>query len=421
MADYKRKKHRGFKPLPKSSKSRVKNKNEFEDIKMSSKGNTQKSDKMRVVKGKKLEQKRRFKIFSYVVCVLLISFLIMQIIMPAGLVETVYTSLSALGTGKYPIELESSDTINTVSKGWYYYVLTDKNLNAISNSGKVIYSYNHGFENPVLKTSQTRALLFDQGKTTALIFNSGGLKSQITVKEKIINAAIGENASYAFITNADNYAAAVKVYNKRDKLLYEWFSSEDLINNVAISKNGKKIAISTVTSAVGSYNSKVSILNYKSANAEYSKDFKNTIVYSLDSESRGFSVVTQNSYDYISWKGKNITQYSNDYSVDMVRNGEFGKVVVLNRESDKTDNRIVIFSKSGKIKNQMEFKGIITDISVKGSNVYCLSDTTVYILNTKGDVVRNTTCGFGVQKIAIIGQNKVAAVTDNLITEIKLK
>lgn len=422
MPDYKRKHRSRFKAAPKVNKKRVRKEEYSNDIEMTPHGEKPQKQKMRVVKGRKLEQKRNFKIFASAIGVLLIVFIICQLIIPAGIVETVSNSFAVMGAGKYPLELNSSDTLNVVSKGSYYYVLSDTEICAVSNSGKLIFSHTHGFEKPVLKTSSTRALVFDQGGTGALIFNLSGLKTTIKNEKEIINANIGENGSYALITPADNYVSSVSVYKKNNKLVYEWLSSNDMINSVALAPNGKKIAISTMSSNVGSYDSKVSILNFKSANSEYTKDFKNTIIYELDSASNsGFAVVTENSCDFISWRGKNITEYKNDYNSDMYRSFSSGKVMVLNRESDKTDNRIVVFSKNGKLKSQIQFKGVITDIAVKGNNIYCLSDTNVYILDIKGQVLRTAQGGFGAQRFAVIGQNKVAVITDNLITELKIK
>lgn len=420
MPDYKRKHRSRFKSAPKVNKKRVKKPDYSSDIEMSPSG--KKQQKMRVVKGKKLEQKRRFKGLFYVACILLVIFFVAQLIMPAGVFETLSNSIAVMGSGKYPLELNSSDTLSVVSKGTYYYVLTDAKINVISNSGKLIYSYAHGYENPVLKTSKTRALLFNQGSTQAVIFTLDGIKSDLNCEKEIINAAISEDGTYAFITSADNYAAAVSVYKKNNKCVFEWFSSNDMINNIAIAPNGKKIAVSTMSSAVGNYNSKISILNFKSADAEYTKEFPNNIIYDLDSKtSRGFSVITENSHNFISWRGKVVREYKNEYYADMFRSSPSNSVMVFNRESDKTDNRIEVYSKNGKLKEKLEFKGIITDIQVKGGSIYCLSDTNVYILDDDGKVLRTATCGFGAEKIVVIGQNTVAVITDNLISEIKLK
>ncbi len=421
MAEYKRKKRGALKSAPRFKKNKVKNRESVTNIEMRPQ-NAQKPQGMKVVKGKRLEQKRKIKLLTYTACILAVVFVICELIMPAGVFETLSNSFATLGTGKYPIELDSNDTVNVISEGSYYYVLTDKRLNAVSNSGKVIYSYEHGYENPVLKTSKTRALIFDQGKSKLSIFNLNGLQFSEDYKFEILNASISDNGTYALISNSSKYACEVNVYKKNGKLEYQWFSANEMINNVAVSKNGKKIAVSTLSSKVGGYNSKVSILNFKSANAEYTKEFENTIVYSIESSlAGGFSVLSENSYNYISWRGKNVTEYTNEYTANIQRNSPSGSVLVFNRESDKTDNRIVFFSKRGRKKAEIEFKGIITDITFKGNNFYCLSNTDLYVIDKEGKILGLATVGFGVQRITVNGQNRVAAVTDNTIVSIKIK
>ncbi len=422
MPNYKRKRRSRFKTAPRIDKKRIKGE-KSQDIEMTPYNEKPKpKSNMRVVKGKKLEQKRKFKIFSTACAIVLVVVLICQLIMPAGVLETASNFFAVFGGGSYPIQLDSNDTINTVSKGSYYYVLTDTKINAFSNDGKIIYSYAHGYENPVLKTSRTRALVFNQGSSEGLIFSLNGLKSTITVKEKIINAAIADNGTYALVTTTDSYAASVSVHKKNGKQVYEWFSSEDLVNNVALSPNGKKIAVSTISSKVGQYNSKVLVLNFDSATPEYQKEYENTVVNAFDTtSSRGFSVVTLNSFNFISWSNFKIKEYKNEYNTVMFRAGKSGIVTVYNRENDKTDNRIAVFTGKGKLKKELNFKGIITDIALLNGQVYCISDTKAYILGDDGKVIRSADCGFGVVRMAILGQNTISAITDNTIDKIKLK
>lgn len=422
MAEYKRKRRSTFKAAPKINKKRIKGQNRQDDIKMSPEYEYKPQKNMRVVRGKKLEAKRKFKVLSTIVAIIVIVLLLCEWLMPAGIVETFSNTVATIGSGSYPLSLESSNTINAVSKGSYYYVLTNSNIEAYSGSGKRIFSHNHGFENPVLKTSQTRALVFSQGGTEALIFTLNGLQDTVEVKNKIKTAAIGDDGTYALVTKADSYAAQVSVYKKNGKLLYEWFSSKDLVNNVAVAPSGKKIAVSTISSAIGSYNSKLLVLGVNSSTAEYEKTYENTVIYTLDTSfTGGFSVLTANKYEFIKWSNFKTNEYTNEYGTDMFRTGNNGMAVVYNRENDKTDNRIAIFSKSGKLKRELQFKGIISDFAFKDGNIYCMSDTKVYILDKNGSVMRSADCGFGAVKICPISQSTAAVITDNTINKIKLE
>ena len=263
MPDYKRKKRSHFSAKPKADRSRYavkeqkKNKIEFDDGISTSK----KKKGFAVLKGNKAEIKRRWQSFLTIVLAVVLVLVGCQLFMPAGLFETVQTLALSMGGGSYPIEFQSNHTENVVLRSNYYYVLNDSEVKVISLGGKEIFTYSHGFEKPVIKTAATRAIVFNQGGNDAVIFNLNGICSTITLEKEIINAAIGDDGTYALITSADSYVAAVSVYKKNDKLLYEWYSSSDMVNNVAVSPSGKKIAISTLSTNVGGFNSKLMILN----------------------------------------------------------------------------------------------------------------------------------------------------------------
>ncbi len=427
MPDYRKKRrNKMFSAPQRVKKSRINKKEDTQDIKMSpskkrNSADTSKSN-MRVITGKKLEQKRKFKVFAVALAVLLAAVLIFQIIFPAGILTTLSNSIALIGTGGYPISLDSTDTINTVSEGSHYYVLSDSRINAFSNSGKELFSYAHGYENPVLKTSAAGALVFEQGAKVFALFDLNGLEEEITVENEIITAAISDSGAYAIVTRSEKYASAVSVYSKGGKKVYEWYSAKDTVNSAALSQSGKKLAVATFNSSVGQYESELRILGFDSATPLYSQKVDDSLIYSLEnSHNSSFAVVTKNSVEFIKWSNYKIKEYSNDYTTSFFKVGKGGSTVVFNRESDKTDNRVLVFSRSGKKLYEFDFKGIISDITVYGGHIYCMSDTDIYILDENGGILRRAVCGFGAVNINVTATNTVAVVTDNKIEKIKLE
>lgn len=426
MPDYKKRKHNKLFSSPnKVQKSRIKTKAPSEDIKMVPAGKKKHSgavSNMKVVKGKKLENKRKFKISVFITAAVLIVIIFLQLILPAGIIEGISAVTALIGTGNYPIELNSTETIATVSRGSYYYILSNTNIDAFTNSGKHLFSYTHGYENPVLKVSDTRALVFEQGGTEALIFDLKKLKTTVKTEKPIITGAVSDSGRYALVTLSDKYASAVSVYDKEDGLVYEWYSAEDTVNNVAVSPNGKKIAVSAFNSGGGQYKSTLSVLNFKSATAEYTEIFENALVYNIDSSFKsGFEVVTENGIKFIKWHKYKSQEYKNEYSTAIFRTDKNSYVAVFNRESDKTDNRIAVFSKSGKLTSEFSYKGIVSDIAVRGNHIYCMSDTEIFLLSKEGEVLRKSSCGFGAVRLNAASTNSVIVLTDNRIDKIDLE
>ena len=431
MPDYKKKKVNRLRGAPRPKKTKHSAMPENEDIVMTRTPAKRRSTpkkaenpltNMRVVNGNKLLRKRRLSISFSAVAVAAVIALVLHLILPVGIFENVQNLSALIGSGSYPAEINSTEVLNAVSRGNYYYVLTDTRLNAYSNGGKEIYSYSHGFENPVLKTSTTRAMIFSQGGNEAYIYNLANIKSTISTEKEIITANISDSGTYALVTRSDSYASVVSVYNKNNKLVYEWYSSEDTVNNVAISPNGKKIAVSAFNATSGDYSAKLSVLTFDSATPEYTESYSGLPVYGIEAVSNArFSVITENGIQFIKWSNFKKDEYKNDYSASMFRSSSGGSVAVFNRSSDKTDNRIAVFNSKGGLKGEFEFKGIISDIEIKGGHIYCISDTYAYLLSENGEVLRKAECGFGAVRISVTGTNSVAVITDNQIYRIQLE
>lgn len=431
MPEYKKKRVNRLRGAPKPKKTARVQKEEPDDIIMSPSGGkrTKKPPKppktvpdMRVVKGKKLERQRKTKALLSISAAVTVICLVLHLILPVGILENLQNLTALIGSGGYPLELNSTETLNSVSRGMYYYLLTDTRINAYSSSGREIYSYSHGFENPVMKTSKTRALVFSQGQNQAFIYNLASLKSTVNTESPIITANISDSGTYAIVTRSDSYASVVSVYDKYDKPIYEWYSAEDAVNNIAISPNGKKIAVSLFNASSGVYTSKVCVFGFDSASPEYTETCGDAPVYNLDTtHNAGFSVVLKNGVRFINWSNYKKTDYENPYAAAMFRAGSGGSVAVFNRASDRTDNRVAVFNSKGKLKSEFEFKGIIGDIEISGGHIYCISDTSVLLLSEDGAVLRKAECGFGAKRLSVIGSNQVAVITDNQIYQIKLE
>ena len=96
-------------------------------------------------------------------------------------------------------------------------------------------------------------------------------------------------------------------------------------------------------------------------------------------------------------------------------------MAVFNRKNDKTDNRIAVFSKSGKLLAEINFKGTVTDIGMWNNQIYCLSDTEILLLDSKGEVLRKNTCGFGFVSMCVTSSNSVVIISDNKIESVNLE
>lgn len=377
-------------------------------------------DTIHVVRGKKIIRRRRARIFMACVAIVVATLIVLQLVLPVGLSDNVGNLLATLGAGSYPVELYGTTTFNTVDKGSYYYILTDSELAAVSLSGKKIYENSHGYANPVLKTSQTRALIFDQNGFSLNIYNLSGEVGKLSTKTEIITAAIARDGTYAVATKSDEYASVVTVYNRKGKAVYTWYSANELVNNIVISPNGKKIAVSTIEAVGGQLKSKLRVLEYENADSKYTMEFEESIVYSLENGTKGFFVLTNKNCSYITWSKFERVDYTNEKELSFSRSFKSGLVVVYNRLNDRSENHITVFSKKGKKEVEFDFHGIISDIAMSRGHIYCISETVVYMYDMEGKLVSSTKCEYGAERMVALSAHSVALISNSNITRLEI-
>lgn len=415
LAEYKRKK------IPKShkkfrSKHYIADNNDIimSNSKVARKNIIPESD-IKVVRGSKLKRKRRLGIFSSIVALLCLICLILSLTLPTGLYESAVNAVSLIGNGSYPVQSHGSTVLSAVSNGSYYYVLSDTNISAFSNNGKQIFSELHGFSNPVMSVSDTRALIYDQGGKALQIYNLSGKIHTLETDYEIITASISKKGDFAISTQSNNYTSAVTVYNKKYKQIYKWNSAKDIVNNVLVNPSGDKIAVSTINAVSGQFDSKVIILDFKSADALYTLDLKNSVAISMQNTGKGFSIVTEDKYRYINWSKFNSNEISASGEINVFRTSNNGVLLVFNRANDRSDNTVVLISNSGTKIAEFKINNIITDIRYSKSRIYYISDTAVNILDKNGTLLRAGDCAYGAKCFSVIGSNSLAIVTDNEI------
>lgn len=419
MPEYKRKKVR------KGFNTKKKRTSKSNDIIMS---NSRKKEKnilpendIKVVRGAKLKQKHQTKIVLAVISIICVLCLFLSIVLPVSLSENVVNFFAVLGHGSYPSNISGSTVINTVSNSSYYYVLSDTNIMAYTNGGKKIFSEMHGFSNPVISVSSTRAMVFDQGGKSLRIYNLSGEINSIETKNEIITANITRSGDFAVVTHSESYTSSVNVYDKNCKHVYTWNSAKDIVNNVVLNSGGDKVAVSTLNAVSGQYASKVLILDFKSADPLYTLDLGSSLVMALKNTGKGVSVVTNDKYKFITWSKFDTSEISVGGEINICRTDKKGTLLVFNRANDRSDNTVILVSNRGKKISEFKINGIITDISYNKNRIYYVGDNTAYIFDKNGSLLRSALCDYGAVKFSVIGSNSLAIITDRQIMKVNIE
>lgn len=419
MPDYKRKK---IKKTFRHKKNRVNTQNTIAMTNKKQKNiGVVPEDDIKVVRGAKYKRKQQTKVFVFAISLICLLCIILSAVLPGGLYENIINFSSIIGHGSYPTSVSGGTVLNTVSNGSYYYVLTDTNITAYANSGKVAFDELHGFSNPILSVSSTRALVYDQGGKSVYIYNLNGKIHTLQTKKEIIVASISQNGDFAVATHSDSYTSVATVYDNDFKEIFTWNSAKEIINNVLIDPSGNKLAVSTLDVVSGQYNSKLLVLGFDSADPLHTLDLGNSLALSINNTGRGISIICNDKYKFLQWSKFTSNELLFSGEINSFRNSKNGILLTVNRANDRSDNTIILISKKGEKLSEFKINSSITDIQYNNGRVYSVCDTTVNIFDKNGNILRKGVCNYGTQKFAVIGANSIATVSDAEITKINIQ
>ncbi len=420
MPDYKKKNHKHSSKTKKQHRA-------SEEIQMRHKGAEkeenpkQNTGKLRVVKGNKRRKQAITRGIFVSVVVVILTVVLVNILLPTGIGDFVKNAKYAFGTGEFPVELVGSDSLFSNKQGNLFYALTDTNLEIISRLGKKALSSPHGFSKPVMRTSPTRAIVYEQGSTGFKLFGVDKLLVSKDFDDNIIAANLSRSGAYVVATNSKDFASKVTVYSKNSKMLFEWNSSVEIVSDVALSPNGKKLAVSTFNSDNGQYVSKIYFFEYDSASPVHTVEYNGKIIYSLETQiSSGLFALFDGGVDFVSWNKFTRKEFSTDYNLRMYRATPQTSVLASSRSNDKKDTKFTAFSRSGSKAFEFQWKESITDFAVFGDKILILSDTSVYLVDKNGSMVKKGDAGFGGVSIQAISGEKAVVITDNSMINVTL-
>ncbi len=413
MPDYKRKK---FKKSLKHKKSKTVSDN---SILMSNRreknvGIVPEND-IKVVRGKKQKNRRRSRIFVATIAAICLICIFLSAVLPVGLYENIVNFTAVMGHGKYPADVSGGTVLNSASNGSYYYVLTDSSIASYANSGKIIFNEAHGFANPILTTSDTRALVYDQGGKNAYIYNLSGKIHTLQTEKEIITASISKNGDFAVATHSDNYTSVVTVYDKNLNELFTWNSAKDMITNVLVNPAGDRLAISTLGVVSGQYSSKLLILDFKNADPIHTVDVGSSLILASANTGKGISIICNDKYKFVNWSSFATNEIAASGEINMFRTSKNGLVFTVNLANNRSENTIVLVSKKGEKLSEFKIQNTITDMQYSKGRVYILNDTTISIYDDDGQRLKFGACNYGVEKFAVTSANSVATIMDDQI------
>ena len=416
MANYKKKQVGAHKGSKNTSKRKYSDEYEFIEF---SKPKAPERKKQSANKKKNQLPKKSSRLFVGFIFafVLIITYAVVCLLHPVGIVEyisSVYTSFGS--SGRYNIELEGGQVQNVISAGNKNFVLTNTMLSCYNKSGKTVFQTTHNYSNPVIKVGDTRYILYEQGEKEISLCTLNKIVYKQSFDKGVICAAVSHSGGYAVATKADGYDSSVSVFNKNNKKIYEWFSSDETVNAVALSKNGKRLAVSTIKVESGKFVSSIYVFKFNSANPILKLNYTDDVVYDLRAVSGSyFCAVFKDNVQFINYKSEKVKDNLSEYYVSIVKQFSNRVIAIRTVAANQDESLAEIYTTSGKLISSFKVNSYVTDFSYKSGSLYILGLSEVFQYNNDGKLLRREGVGYDTNFIDAISSNKVACVRSSVI------
>ncbi len=358
-----------------------------------------------VVIGNKIKTQRK-KMANYLVILVVIgSIIAFCASAPTGPIEKITNSFAVIGRGSNPALLSGTSVKSLKTENNKLFVVSDTHFDGFSASGNQFLSYQHNFSNPVLETSQQRTLLYNRESTGFIIANNSNKIFEQNLEHPIFCADIADCGSVAFATKASGYSAQVQVYSRGMKQKFTWFLVNGLISDVALSNNGKYLAVSVLKVSGGVFTSVIYCFKTNSESPLFTIERSGESVVSLETISHNcFAYVSNDRVSFINWKKGVLTSAdAENFSPSFFKADDSNIIGVF---GEAAQSKIVTFNKKGRKKFEFEYNGLIDDIAFSKNNIYIMRSNQVFRLDTLGNEVKTHSLN---QK-----PHFIAAVKDNI-------
>lgn len=366
--------------------------------------------------------KKSYKIYLIggIVCfVLLVAYIITAILHPVGVMEYLKSIYYNIGTGKgYDVELTGGKPIYTIGDSSRYYVVSSSSVDCFNKNGKTIFKRSHSFTKPVIKTAETRYLLYGQGERVLYVSTLADNLYTVNLQNGITTADISDSGVFAVASKSEGYSSSVTVYSKKNEKIFEWFSPDEVINYIELSKNGNLLAVSTLKVADGKYISSVYILNFKSADQIYKKVYSDDVIYQIiATNSSTFCTVLSDNIEFINYKKDQVSSFKSDYSVNIVKFIDDKVITARSVAANQDESIIEVYKKNGERICSFNVDDHITDFSYKSNRLFLLGVHDVYKYNTDGEFLATIKADYDLLFVEAISSNNLALIKNSSITK----
>ena len=313
----------------------------------------------------------------------------------------------------FPLELVSGINYSVGALEDIFLLLSDTQLYVYSLNGELLDGRQHLYSNPILKTVNKKALLYESRGNR---FRVESKKRTIYEKEltgKIIYANISNDGYIAVVTTSDSFVCNLTVYDDKGVEIYNVGYTERIVD-VSFNSNSTGCVLVSINAIDGQIVSKSVSLSFDSKKINWETENINTFCISSYYTTNGdLFLFGDTKCGYYNNTGKIILGY--DYKNSLI-NANFidGRAAMLFDNEERRKTSLVLINGKESEPFVVEIDKEIKHMFLENNIVYLMSDNLIQTYNYSGKLMKTVELNDSYKQfykikdtIILIGYNKI--------------
>lgn len=289
---------------------------------------------------------------------------------------------------------------------------SDTGFICLDSNGQEVFSAQHGFARPVMKTTDDIALVYDLGSTGFMIANDEEVIHTSDEEYNIYLADIASNGSYAFVTDENGYNSRFAVYTDDHKIRYSYSFTECYITSMALNSDATGAVICGISADNGSSLSIIYVVDFSEEKPVAKHTIEGETIFDCNYLSRHSVCAIGTDASYVingsKFSGVNKISYSQMTLTAYDINTDVGVVALsLSRSGDGRNCSVEYVNASGKIEKTVETDKAVMSVSTYKDRLAVCDGQGVYLYHNNGEFISGQSVNSDCKQIRLASTNYV--------------
>lgn len=297
--------------------------------------------------------------------------------------------VSVTGNGdRFPLSVSTDSALYTDVLGENLIIVTTETVVVYSYNGKQLCNQPHNFAKPGLSVNEGRAVVFDRGGKGFYLFDDEKMTYEGTAENIIISAEYGKDGNYALATKTTGATSALVVYDKHNKVIFQWNCAHENIVSITLSDNGRYAGVAVLGAENGEIITTVKYFGFDYKEALNTQKIVGVSPFDIDfTKLNSITLLTDKGVFLVDRKAEKYetitTYYSTEFnSCDFSDNGKY--IVTLAKYGSENVFEIALFSKSGKLKSTISVDFELKSTRISDKYIFALGENKIMVYNLSG-------------------------------------